>query len=83
MSKTDSEGDKIIRDILKATIFEIGLIFQFMMESIRWMFKRPYRINEILKQIEFVGNQSIFIICLTGIFTGMVLRFKRGLVFQW
>ena len=34
--------------------------------------KPPLRIHEFVRQLDFVGTQSVFLIVLTGAFTGMV-----------
>ena len=40
---------------------------------------RPFRFKELLLQIEFVGNKSILIICITGLFTGFVFAYQTWL----
>lgn len=37
-----------------------------------WMFRRPFRFHLLFEQLYFIGNKSITIICLAGLFTGMV-----------
>lgn len=37
-----------------------------------WMFKRPFRFHLLFEQLYFIGNKSITIIFLAGLFTGMV-----------
>jgi len=49
-----------------------GVFLHFQMQLLPLYFKRPYRIKEILKQIQIVGIGSIGVIFLTGTFTGMV-----------
>ncbi len=63
-------------------IVEIGLIVLFMTSSVRALFVKPYRYNEMVRHMEFVGNQSIGIICLTGLFTGMALSLQIYLGFK-
>jgi phospholipid/cholesterol/gamma-HCH transport system permease protein len=75
---------KQIKEALKDTlegfirdyIMEAGRVFIFFFESVRWWFKRPFRFHEIVYHMEFVGNQSLVIIFLTGIFTGLVFAFQ-------
>ncbi len=33
----------------------------------------PYKISEIIRQLDFIGARSMFVILFTGLFTGMVL----------
>lgn len=49
---------------------------------LRILFKRPYRIHLTFQQMEFIGNQSLFIITLTGFFTGAVFGLQLGGVFE-
>lgn len=47
-------------------------------EGVRSIFRRPFRTQMLLKQIEFIGVNSSFIIVLTGFFTGAVLALQSG-----
>lgn len=67
---------------LKGFIQEIGLITIFAAQSVRLLFAKPYRGGEILKHMEFIGNQSVGIITLTSIFTGLALSFQVYLGFK-
>ncbi|MFN7453137.1 MAG: MlaE family ABC transporter permease [Pseudobdellovibrionaceae bacterium] len=61
---------------------EVGDIILFATSSIRLSFTKPYRWTEMVKHMEFVGNQSIGIITLTGLFTGLALSFQIYLGFK-
>ncbi len=50
----------------------LGEFFIVQFSIVILFFKRPYRVKEILHQIEVIGIGSIGVIALTGIFTGMV-----------
>lgn len=69
------------RFIIEA-IRAVGNYYFFTRESLVWLFRRPYRWSEFFKHMEFIGNQSVFIICLTSFFTGMVLSFQIYLGFN-
>ena len=43
-----------------------------------WIFRPPYRIREIFRQLEFVGFQSISIVIITGLFTGGVFALQAA-----
>jgi phospholipid/cholesterol/gamma-HCH transport system permease protein len=60
----------------------VGENFIFFLKSFRSAFRRPMRIEEIIKHLEFIGNKSILIICLTGLFTGMALSYQIYLGFN-
>nr|BFD68252.1 MlaE family lipid ABC transporter permease subunit [Bdellovibrio sp. HAGR004] len=59
-----------------------GKIILFFNESIRLIFAKPSRFAEIIRHMEFIGNQSIGIICLTGGFTGLALSLQLYLGFK-
>ncbi|NQZ20398.1 MAG: ABC transporter permease [Bdellovibrionales bacterium] len=50
--------------------------------SLKSFFNKPYRFKEFMQQMEFIGNKSIFIVVLTGTFTGMALSFQVYLGFK-
>jgi phospholipid/cholesterol/gamma-HCH transport system permease protein len=63
-------------------IKEVGDITMFGFTSIRLSFTRPNRYTEIIKHMEFIGNQSVFIVALTALFTGLALSFQLYLGFK-
>ncbi len=63
-------------------ISEAGRIVLFFSESVRLIFAKPSRFSEIIRHMEFIGNQSVLIICLTGFFTGLALSFQIYLGFK-
>lgn len=63
-------------------INEIGRIFIFGFESLTLLFTKPFRYQEIIKHLEFIGNQSVGIITLTSVFTGLALSFQVYLGFK-
>lgn len=71
-----------ILDSAQGFIRETGLIALFAWQSARLLFAKPYRYGEILKHMEFIGNQSVGIITLTSIFTGLALSFQVYLGFK-
>lgn len=44
--------------------------------TLLWIIRPPYRIGELMKSMDFIGVQSIFIVSLTGVFSGMVLALQ-------
>ncbi|MCF8054972.1 MAG: ABC transporter permease [Deltaproteobacteria bacterium] len=55
---------------------EAGGVLLLLIASLRWMFIPPFRIKEIIQQMEFVGVKSLLIVLLTGCFTGMVMTLQ-------
>jgi phospholipid/cholesterol/gamma-HCH transport system permease protein len=63
------------RSVMKK-VEEIGKIVTLFFSVIAWMFSPPLKARNIFKQMEFVGNKSIFVVVLTGTFTGMVMALQ-------
>ena len=60
----------------KYTIFiaqEMGRTGSFFFLGFCHIFTMPIQFSKIIQQIYFIGLKSVFVICLTGAFTGMVL----------
>ncbi|MBV2167835.1 MAG: ABC transporter permease [Bdellovibrio sp.] len=74
-------GNLVLRSI-RGGISETGKIVLFFNESVRLIFAKPSRFPEIIRHMEFIGNQSVGIICLTGMFTGLALSFQLYLGFK-
>lgn len=62
-------------------IKEVGSILIFGYSSLKLSLTKPYRYLEVIRHMEFVGNQSVFIISLTGLFTGLALSLQIYLGF--
>ena len=67
---------------IKNFILHVGEVTLFGYQSIVLLFAQPYRYGEILKHMEFIGNQSLGIIALTSVFTGLALSFQVYLGFK-
>jgi len=52
---------------------EMGVLF---FDLVRWLPRRPWRLRNLLRQMEVVGVNSTFVVLLTGLFTGMVLALQ-------
>lgn len=55
---------------------EMGKILLLFASIIAWTFSPPLKLRNIFKQMEFVGVKSIFVVVLTGTFTGMVMALQ-------
>lgn len=51
---------------------ETGKVSRFFGNACYWMVRPPFRFKIFLEQFIFVANKSLFIVCLTGVFSGMV-----------
>ncbi len=54
----------------------VGQAILLLLQAVRWLFLPPYRFGLFLQQMEFVGAGSVFIVFLTGTFTGLVLALQ-------
>jgi len=58
------------------TISGVGSFLTLTFRTASWILRPPYRLGELMKSMDFIGVQSIFIVSLTGIFSGMVLALQ-------
>jgi phospholipid/cholesterol/gamma-HCH transport system permease protein len=61
---------------LETIVREFGRISIMFAESIYQGLRPPFKLGYIFKQMEFIGVRSVFVIILTGVFTGMVLALQ-------
>jgi phospholipid/cholesterol/gamma-HCH transport system permease protein len=54
----------------------IGSLLTLTWQTIFWLVRPPYRFGQVLAAMEFIGVQSIFIVALTGTFSGMVVTLQ-------
>jgi phospholipid/cholesterol/gamma-HCH transport system permease protein len=59
-----------------AFLMELGGILLMLFQSLVWTFIPPFRFRNLIKQMEFIGVKSLFIVILTGVFSGMVLALQ-------
>lgn len=55
---------------------ELGRVVLLTAQTLGWLFRRPFRALQFLSAMEFFGVQSLFIILLTGTFSGMVFSLQ-------
>lgn len=80
--ETIADFGGLILNPIKTLVLDTGSMMIFFGESVRLLFAKPSRFNEIIRHMEFIGNQSVGIICLTGGFTGLALSFQIYLGFK-
>ncbi len=71
-----------ILESFRVFVFDVGDLARFGSFAITSFFRRPYRFPELFQHMEFIGNKSVGIICLTGLFTGMALTYQIYLGFK-
>jgi phospholipid/cholesterol/gamma-HCH transport system permease protein len=62
--------------------YDAGKAVLFFVQGLRLSWSKPYRFDEIVKHMEFIGNKSVIIIALTGSFTGLALSYQIYLGFK-
>jgi len=66
---------------LLAFLEETGRVMTGLGRTLRWAPRRPFRFRLLLKQLDFIGVQSTFIIILTAVFTGGVFSLQSSHAF--
>ena len=56
----------------------IGKIVGLTGRTVLWLVRPPFRFGRVLDAMDFIGVQSIFIVALTGTFSGMVLALQMS-----
>ncbi len=54
----------------------VGVVLVLTWRTLVWAIRPPYRLGQLFSMMEFIGVQSIFIVSLTGVFSGMVLALQ-------
>jgi len=67
---------------LELSICEVGALWFFFSSGVRGIFTSPRRWVELVRHMEFIGNKSLLIVCITGTFTGMALSYQIYLGFS-
>lgn len=61
---------------IRGAIEGIGSYVRLTGDAVVWLFRPPVRFTQFFQQMEFIGVQSVFIVSLTGVFSGMVLALQ-------
>jgi phospholipid/cholesterol/gamma-HCH transport system permease protein len=78
-SGSGQKGRGIFGEIFEPLVDVVAGIRSFVSltsRTVAWIIRPPYRLGELFKSMDFIGVQSIFIVSLTGIFSGMVLALQ-------
>jgi len=66
----------VVTQPLISVLEMVGSVLALTGESLVWLIRPPYRIGQLLLAMEFIGVGSVFIVALTGVFSGMVLALQ-------
>lgn len=72
----DGEGIGAVLRLPLDVIEGMGELLLLTFRTLVWMIRPPYRLSQLMSAMDFVGVQSVFIVSLTGIFSGMVLALQ-------
>jgi len=75
MNRVAQAIDQFGRGVLRS-VEEMGSLLLLFLSVLSWMIRPPLKLRLIFKQMEFVGVKSIFVVVLTGTFTGMVMALQ-------
>ncbi|MBA4390549.1 MAG: ABC transporter permease [Syntrophus sp. (in: bacteria)] len=76
---------KILRSIFQLPLTflqELGNISRMFLQVTYLSFRRPFKLDYIFKQMEFIGVRSMLVVVITGTFTGMVLALQSSYGFR-
>lgn len=59
-----------------AALDRLGTVLLLTAQTVAWTIRPPYRLGQLFLAMEFIGVKSIFIVALTGTFSGMVLSLQ-------
>ena len=66
---------------LVTKIARVGGFLIFLKEIAHWTVKPPFRINLLIQQLEFIGNQSLNIIMISAVAVGAAFGLQIGGIF--
>ena len=75
-------GIETIGETTITMVESIGRASLFFFETLVWLVRPPYRLKMIFNAMEFVGVGSLFIVILTGFFTGAVFALQGATAFR-
>src|SRR5438105_4062155 len=71
----------VLGEVVTAPIVALGELATFFLYSLGAIFLPPYRIGSLFAQLDFMAFGSLFVVGLTGLFTGMVFALQLGYAF--
>jgi len=62
--------------VILGVVTEVGAISRYFFQAVREGIRPPFRVRDILRQMEALGVNSMPVVLITAIFTGMVLALQ-------
>ncbi len=76
------EGTELLGGFVLRQVINFGNFVDFTRYTVKQVFSRPFRSRLIFQQMEFLGNESLMIIMISGFFIGAVFSLEIGFVFK-
>lgn len=79
MGEESAAKSGVFAKVLEPVLYwldNIGNIITLTGKTILWLVRPPFRVSQMLAAMDFIGLQSIFIVGLTGTFSGMVVALQ-------
>lgn len=76
---SESAGAKALDRVLEPLLYwldNLGNIISLTGRTLAWLVRPPFRFSQVMAAMDFIGVQSIFIVGLTGTFSGMVVALQ-------
>jgi phospholipid/cholesterol/gamma-HCH transport system permease protein len=71
-----------LNNAAKQKVLTVQAYFTLAWNAIRFVFARPFYAGDLVQQMDAIGVQSLGIVVLTGLFTGMVLALQTSVQLQ-
>ncbi len=71
----------LLGGVVLRVVEDVGQYARFTTTAVLGIVRPPYRWRLLFKQMEFVGNGSLSIVAITGVFTGMVFAVQSDYAF--
>ena len=81
-SSAPSSAARLVGDSIKRIAFDVQQYFSLLARVVRTCFSSPRYVRDFVQQMDSIGVASLFIVVLTGLFTGMVLALQSAMEMQ-
>lgn len=79
MDSSEERRPNLLSRLIEPALYwleNIGTIVTLTVQTVTWLFRPPFRFTRMLAAMDFMGVQSLFIVGLTGTFSGMVVTLQ-------
>jgi phospholipid/cholesterol/gamma-HCH transport system permease protein len=75
----ETSRDQVLAKVVEPVLYwldNVGNIITLTFQTVTWLLRPPFRVSQFLAAMDFIGVQSLFIVGLTGTFSGMVVTLQ-------